>query len=894
MDTPRWERLQELFHHAVTLPERERVTYLALECGDDSALMDEVLAMVEEDARDSSLLDRDLAHVAHQVLEPATRTLPATNFGPYRVKSILGEGGMGVVYLAERRDLGSLAAIKILRDASLSPARRERFASEQRTLAQLSHDSIARLYDADTLPDGTPWFVMEYVEGVPLTQYCEVRILSIAERLRLFRAVCEAVQHAHQHAVIHRDLKPSNILVKDDGTVKLLDFGIAKQLETLDIAEDHTRTGMRLMTPAYAAPEQIRAGRVGIHTDIYSLGVILYELLSGRLPYDISKLTPGEAEAIITGQEPVRPSIVARRLADSVGGSARVPALGDASWADLDVLCLTAMHKEPQRRYQTVEALIRDVDHYLDGEPLEARPDSIAYRAGKFVRRHRGAVTGTSLAVALLAALAVFYTIRLTSARNAAVAEAARTQRVMRFMLALFAGGDATAGPSDTLRVVTLIDRGEMEARSLDGEPALQAELYETLGSINQKLGNLDRADSLLARSLQRRRALFGTDHPDIASSLVALGLLRVDQAKYDEAEQLVSEGLGMDRRILPATHPSIAHAAWALGKVYEERGEYDKAVPLLQEAVAAQSASGEDTAALATSLSELANVHYYMGHLATSDSLNQRVLVMNRQLHGSHHPTVADALINLGASQSDRGNFAEAERYYREALAINEPWYGMYHPETASDLTMLGRALVAEKKLPEAVPLLEQALAINERVYGRVHPSVASTLNELAKVALLQNRYDEAEASFRRMSDIYRSVYGEKHYLNGIALSNLGSVYLEKKEYARAEQLFRQVIGVFTRALSATHLNTGVARVKLGRALVLQHRYAEAEKESLAGYDILKGQINPQMLWMMRARRDLVEEYDSLRQPTQAARFRAELADGARMAESARAATPR
>src|SRR6266704_2435498 len=292
MDATRWERIQALFHEVADLPGLAQRAFLEVECRDDPALVADVLGLLEEDARGDSLLDRDVAHVAGQVLEQ--RIPPALldqDFGPYRMKRVLGEGGMGVVYLAERADLGSVAAIKILLDAWLSPDRRERFASEQRTLAQLNHPSIARLYDADTLPDGTPWFAMEYVEGVPLTEYCSRRQSPIEERLKLVRSVCEAVQYAHSHAVIHRDLKPSNILVQPDGMVKLLDFGIAKQLDPRDTPQDQTRTGLSLMTPAYAAPEQIRGEYVGIYTDVYALGVMLYELLTGRLPFDLSKRT---------------------------------------------------------------------------------------------------------------------------------------------------------------------------------------------------------------------------------------------------------------------------------------------------------------------------------------------------------------------------------------------------------------------------------------------------------------------------------------------------------------------------------------------------------------------------------------------------------------------------
>jgi serine/threonine-protein kinase len=273
MDSARWECIQTLFHQALDLPAPEQHPFLKAACSDDAALLAEVEALLAEDAQSGSLLERDVAHIAYDLLDHTGTPSPAPQrFGPYTVVRELGEGGMGTVYLAERQDLGNQVAIKVLRDAWVSSARRERFLSEQRMLAQLNHPSIARLYDADTLPDGTPWFVMEYVDGVPLTEYCRERKASIRERLELLRSVCEAVQYAHQHAVIHRDLKPSNILVKSDGAVRLLDFGIAKQLQDLDSPQDQARTVARLMTPAYAAPEQIRMQQTGVQTGVYSLG----------------------------------------------------------------------------------------------------------------------------------------------------------------------------------------------------------------------------------------------------------------------------------------------------------------------------------------------------------------------------------------------------------------------------------------------------------------------------------------------------------------------------------------------------------------------------------------------------------------------------------------------
>ena len=861
MDSATWRRIQDLFHRAADLSEPERGAFLDAECAGDPALRDHVLELLHEDAGGASLLDRGVGHVAQDVLGDQVPASLAGTLGPYRIERVLGEGGMGIVYLARRTDLDSVAAIKILRDAWLSPARRDRFAVEQRTLAQLNHPLIARLYDAATLPDGTPWFVMEYVDGVPLTEYCRARASSIDERLRLFRDVCEAVQHAHQHAIIHRDLKPSNILVTADGTVKLLDFGIAKHLEDADLGAEHTRTGLRPMTPAYAAPEQIRAGRVGIHTDVYSLGVVLYELLTGSLPFDLSRRTPAEAEVIITTHDAARPSVAARRAGGARG-------IGNAAWSDLDVLCLTAIHKEPARRYPTVEALVRDIDHYLNGEPLEAQPDSVRYRVGKFVRRNWRPVSLASAVAVTIVALVVFYTIRLAGARNAALAQAARTERIQQFMLKLFEGGDQDVAPADSLRVVTLLDRGVQEARALDGERATQAELYETLGGIYMQLGKLDRADSLLRMSLDERRTLLRGDHPDVASSLVSLGLLRDAQAEYDDAERLARQGLAMTRRTLPPNDPAVAKAVSTVGRVLEDRGRYDSAIAMLDTAVQLQSRSGDSSADLAASLTELANSHFYAGHYAISDSLNRRVLAMDRQLYGSRHPNVADDLINLGAIQFEYGHFTDAERYYRQALDIIRSWYGIDNPETASALTMLGRALIAEGRFADADEMLRQALAIQERVYGPVHPRVASTLNELAKEAQQRGDYVVAARDFQRMADIYRQVYNDKHYLIGVALSNLAGVYQDQKRYAAADSILRGVLRRYAEVLSPDHQLVGIAHIRLGHTLLLERRFKDAEGELRQGVGVLTKQDTPPARWLTMARTDLAVVYDSLDRP--------------------------
>jgi len=577
MDPEQYERVLRLFHQAVDLPEPDRRAFLARECGDDEALLGQVTKMLAGDARGDELLDRNVGDLAGQLIS-GTPAAP-DRLGPYTITTLIGEGGMGVVYAAVREDLGTVAAVKILRDAWVSPERRDRFAAEQRTLAQLNHPHIARLYDAGAFPDGTPWIVMEFVDGVPLTEYCRTHALSIRDRLRLFRDVCDAVQHAHRHLVLHRDLKPSNILVTNEGRVKLLDFGIAKSLDSLNTPAPATQTGLRLMTPAYASPERIRGVAVGIDADVYSLGVILYELLAGKLPFEIANRTPGEVEAQILGPEPERPS-AAGRSGERAGTSA---------WADLDVLCLTAMHRDAERRYATVEALARDIDRFLGGEPLEAQPDTFRYRLGKFVRRRKREVIAAAAVFVAITALVTFYTIRLTVARNDAVTYATRAQRIQKFILNLFEGGDPEAGPSDKLLVATLVDRGVQEARTLGNEPAVQADLYQTLGSIYQKLGNFNRSDELLGEALTRRQAIHGSSSPDVAETLTSRGLLFADKAQFDEAERLAREGLAMTRQHLPDTDPAVLRAMIALGKVLSDRGKYDAAIETLDEAVRRQ-----------------------------------------------------------------------------------------------------------------------------------------------------------------------------------------------------------------------------------------------------------------------------------------------------------------
>ena len=548
--------------------------------------------------------------------------------------------------------------------------------------------------------DGTPWFVMEYVEGRRFTDFVRERAHAIDEMLQLFREVCEAVQYAHSREIIHRDLKPSNIMVEKDGTPRLLDFGIARELQSLDEPTEQTRPGLRFLSPDYAAPEWMNDGTVGFITDVYSLGVILYELLTGRLPFDRVK-SAAETDR----------SIVDRFAEPPSAASGNACGLSKMAWSDLDVLCLKALQTDPKERYQSVEALLRDINHFLKGEPLEARPATLRYRAGKFLRRNRRPVIAASLALAATIGLVMFFTVRLAIARNAALAEAARTQRVLQFMFGLFKGNDDEAGPPEGLRVVTVLDRGVERAEALGHEPEIQAELYRTLGGSYEQLGKYDRANQLLDSALRLDRA---SPHPNdlsIADDLQGKALLDSDQGNYKEAEALARESMDIVQRHHPSDPVRQAKAIATLGSVLNDSGNYKEASQVLNQAVELLSKRDPSSVELSDTLSLLADAELSLGHYEIADSLSRRALAIDRGIYGEQHPAVSDDLINLGQLQELWGHYSQAEQYDRQALQITKNWYGADHPDTARKSVILAQTLSYEGKVDEAESLLRQAL---------------------------------------------------------------------------------------------------------------------------------------------------------------------------------------
>jgi eukaryotic-like serine/threonine-protein kinase len=867
MDGARWQRIQSLFHEALNLSEAERNDFLSAR-RDSTDLIAEVWAMLQADSGNDSFLDSGLPDVAEALLGTSPVPVSQQEFGPYRLQRLLGEGGMGVVWLAQRQDAGNLVAIKFLLHAELSPARRERFTREIRMLGKLTHPSIARLYDAGTLSDGTPWFVMEYVEGARIHEYCAQRGLTLKDQLRLFRCVCEAVQYAHGQEIIHRDLKPSNILVDKNGSPRLLDFGIARELHQLGNSLESTKPALRFCSPRYAAPEWTRDGVVGMFTDVYSLGIILREMLTGQ-PAD-------EHSQSSTPTDPAQGSSVTPSVPAKRSHAART--LSKSEWRDFDVICTKATHPDPAQRYPSIEALMRDVDHLLKSEPLEARPETIIYRTGKFVRRNRTAVLAVSAAIVLIVGMVVVFTVRLARAKNAALAEASRREKIQWFMLNLLQGGDKEAGPAKDQRVVTLIDHGAQEAQLLSGQPEVQADLYQTLGSMYQKLGKLDLAGALLQTSLNIREGM-PENRSDLAESLIALGLLRSEQGKYPEAEQSIRRALESVQKFDPQNKPLLARAEAALGTVLVAGGHQAESVDVLKHAMVSMEAQGRGASAdLSRATGDLADAQLYLGHYEDAVALNQRALAIDSQIYGGTHPHVADDLGNLGQLEEIRGYYADAERYVRQALQIDVDWYGADHPESARKMTTLASVLNLEGKFGEAENLLRRAVSVLERAYGDNNERVAYVLNALGGSLLHDKKFTDAEGIYQRVIGTYRSNFGDGDYRVAVAMDNLSSVYAAEQRYGEAETLLLDVVNRLSKSVGPENIQTGIAEVRLGRTMLHERKYREAAEHTRAGYEALRKQTSPQTSYVQGALHDLIADYTALGDSEQADDFQKKL----------------
>jgi tetratricopeptide (TPR) repeat protein len=833
-DVERHRRLRELFHATVELTPAERDRLFAAWPEPDDGLAAELRSLLAAHDTAGDFVADGLAAHQREMAREVGASLVGRRLGPYVLERLLGRGGMGAVYLGQRADdaFRHQVAIKLVRPELASPELLRRFRAERQTLASLSHPNIARLLDGGTTEDGLPFLVMEYVAGVPVEQHCDTHRLDLRARLELFGTICDAVEHAHRNLIVHRDLKPGNLLVTAEGEVKLLDFGIAKLLEAGggEGAENLTRA-QGYATLAFASPEQVAGGPITTATDVYALGVLLYRLLTGHPPYDLSDQPLAAAARILCEEMPPPPSKAVS--ASPAEARKRVRALA----GDLDQIVLAALRKEPERRYGSVAELARDVRRHLAGLPVGVRPDTFGYRLAKLARRNRAAAVATALALlALIGGLAAYAwqaRVARAEARRATV-ERAKAEQVNAFLRQALASPDPMLGGGRHVSVAEILDRASVRlGGDLAGQPEVEISLRETLGETYLNLGLSREAE----REFRRALALMGTRREDRDPRLLA-----------DRVE---------------------------LAQTLSDQGRWSEAGTELRPALALCRAMRERPLACAHALDLLAVTLQNLGRPEEAEAAGREALALLRSRFPRDRFELASVLNNLGICLGNQGKPREAEVLHRQAVTAARESRGERHPLTAEAIANLAGVLDMQGRYAEAAPLYREALGVQEALLGERHFHFINTLTSYANLLWLMKRPAEAEPVARRALALARDALGPEHPLNAYAENILGAVLLDAGKPAEAEGHIRAALAARRRAFPKGNWLVASAQSNLGAALLAEGRSAEAERELLAAYTALAADRGPRHEKSLLTAERLARLYEAAGKVEEARRFR-------------------
>jgi len=768
--------------------------------------------------------------------------------GRYHLLQKIGEGGMGEVWLAEQKEpVRRRVALKLVKAGLNSREVIARFESERQALALMDHPAIAKVLDAGSTPQGAPYFVMEYVAGVPITAYCDHHRHSTRERLALFERVCEGVQHAHQKAIIHRDLKPSNILVTEvDGrpAPKIIDFGVAKALTQKLTADTlFTRVGALLGTPEYMSPEQALSSGEDIDTrsDVYSLGIVLYELLAGVPPIDLRKIAFDEFLRRLREEDPPKPStkISTQNPAKSTelarNRQTEPHALVKQMRGDLDSIALKALEKDRARRYGSTSDLAADIRRYLNHEAVLAVPPSAAYRARKFVRRYRTALA-TACAFALVLIVAAGVSVRESIRANR---EAAAAQAVNDFLqndVLAQASANSQAGPAakpdPDLKVRTALDRAAVRIAGKFGQqPEVEAEIRDTIGQTYMDLGSYPQARKQFERALDLHRKALGVENPKTLRTISHLGYAVYLEGKFAEAEALFHQALEAQRRVLGPENRDTLYSLSNLGNIYYQQGEYARAEALLSQTLeVSRRVWGPEHATTVSAMNILANVYWAQNKLARAEALYTQSLEIRRRVLGPEHPLTLAVMNNLANAYNREAKYAQAEALQTEALDIKKRVLGPEHPDTLISMRSLSTIYDRQGKYAQAEALARATVETARRVFGPEQVNTLVSMQYLGDIYRHQGKYNEAETVYGQALEIMRRVIGPDHFTTLITLSDIAALYQQQGKYTLAETYAKQELAGFRRRCGLECQDAMEAQDDLALACQSQGKFAESE----------------------------------------------------------------
>jgi tetratricopeptide (TPR) repeat protein len=845
MSPQRWEQIIDICRSALHLAGDARATFLDQACGPDTTLRAEVESLLQRDAAAGSFLEPPSSADAAALLDTAPdHAMVGRRIGAYAIQGLLGRGGMGVVYEAEQESPRRIVALKVMRALPyLDDLTPRLFAREGQALARLTHPGIAAIYEAGRSPDGWYYFAMERVVGTPLTDYAREHALTLRERLELFGRVCDAAHYAHQRGVIHRDLKPSNILVvaaplmapaskgpeREIGQPKILDFGLARITDPGVEYTQITQPGAFRGTLAYASPEQARGEPVDVRSDVYALGIILYELLMGEPPFALRGMPLPDALHAVCHETPRQPRGIA---------------------VDLVTIVFKALEKQPDRRYAAVSSLAADVGRFLRNEPIRARPTSAFYQVRKFAARNKlpvGLAAGILLAAVGFAIFATSEAVRIAAERDKALAASKREAEARRqaevvsdfFLRDLFEVTDPQKAKVEKLTAREILDKGATRIKErFDGDPQTQATLMLSMGRVYQQLGLLSNARELMESALTLRRETFGEQNAEVATVKFYLaGVLRV-LGQPEAAEQYQQESLDTRLRLLGADDVAVAECLEDLSVILKDRGAYKEASALIEQALTIyRKQRGENSGEVAYCLDTLARLRFNQGDYAQAERLSRAALAMSRKVYGDNHPTTAYALMGLASKIRFDGRPQEALPMFEEALRIWRGLRGDESLEVAATYEGIAGVYVSLGDTGKAEELWRSALSIRRKLQGSDNESVASLLDALAGTRAEKYDFDGAEVLMRECFAVRRRISRQPSEQEAYAWGRWSRMYLDKPDYAEADRLSRAGYVASQPLLAEDNLFAVYCQHWRGLVLLKLGQYDEAEvllRESL------------------------------------------------------------